>query len=87
MAVLIVLAIFAQVFEVFEFGLNNDPQAALAPYDVLIVGTGLSGAVIAYLHANILNHTVLLIDKRNHTGGNVYDFVDSKNGDTISLYG
>jgi len=45
-------------------------------YDALIVGCGLSGAVIAERYAQA-GKKVLIIDKRDHIGGNCYDFVDS----------
>ena len=40
-------------------------------YDYLIVGSGLFGATVAN-RANNLGKKVLVIDKRNHIGGNVY---------------
>ncbi len=40
-------------------------------YDYLIVGAGLYGGVIAYEAANN-GKTVLVIDKRDHIGGNIY---------------
>lgn len=40
-------------------------------YDYLIVGAGLFGAVIAY-RAIKIGKTCLIIDKRNHIGGNTY---------------
>lgn len=40
-------------------------------YDFLIVGAGLYGAVFAH-EANKAGKTCLIIDKRNHIGGNVY---------------
>ena len=55
-------------------------------YDYLIVGAGLSGAVIAERIANILNKKVLIIDKREHIGGNCYDYVDEKSNILINKY-
>lgn len=52
----------------------------------LVVGAGISGATIANLLANNLNEKVLIIDKRNHIGGNCHDYKD-KNGITIHSYG
>jgi UDP-galactopyranose mutase len=54
--------------------------------DILIVGAGLSGATIAreYADAGI---SVLVIDKRSHIGGNVYDFIDKETGIRMSQYG
>ena len=40
-------------------------------YDLLIVGAGLFGAVIAR-EAMDLGKSVLVIDKRCHIGGNIY---------------
>jgi UDP-galactopyranose mutase len=55
-------------------------------YDFLIVGAGLSGAVLAERLANIKNKKVLIIDKRDHIGGNCFDFVD-ENQILINQYG
>ena len=40
-------------------------------YDYLIVGSGLYGSVFAY-EANKRGKKCLVIDKRNHVGGNIY---------------
>jgi UDP-galactopyranose mutase len=42
-------------------------------YDYLIVGAGFSGCVLAERLASQLNKRILLIDKRDHIGGNAYD--------------
>lgn len=51
----------------------------------LVVGCGLSGAVLARLLADSGNK-VLIIDKKNHIAGNIYDYVD-ENGICIHKYG
>ena len=43
------------------------------PYDYLIVGAGFAGSVLAERLASQHNARVLLIDRRNHVGGNAYD--------------
>lgn len=43
-------------------------------FDVLIVGAGISGATLAERFSTQKNKKVLVIDKRNHIGGNCYDF-------------
>lgn len=53
----------------------------------LIVGSGLSGATIAERIANVLNKKVLIIDKRNHIGGNCYDYVDEDTNILMCKYG
>jgi UDP-galactopyranose mutase len=45
-------------------------------YDVLVIGSGISGATLAERYANLLNKKVLVIDKRDHIGGNCYDFIN-----------
>ena len=42
-------------------------------YDWLIVGAGFAGSVLAERLASERNERVLLIDRRNHIGGNAYD--------------
>ncbi len=44
-------------------------------YDILVVGAGLSGAVMANLYARLLNKNVLVVDKRNHIAGKHTVFV------------
>lgn len=56
-------------------------------YDYLIVGCGLSGSVLAERIANGLNKTVLIIDRRDHIGGNCYDYIDSDTNIRINKYG
>ncbi len=53
-------------------------------YDYLIVGSGLFGATFAYL-ANKQGHKCLVIDKRRHTGGNV--FCERIEGINVHKYG
>ncbi|NWF88557.1 MAG: UDP-galactopyranose mutase [Ignavibacteriaceae bacterium] len=55
-------------------------------YDFLIVGAGFAGSVMAERLASQLNKKVLVIDKRNHIGGNAFDEYD-KNGILIHRYG
>jgi len=55
-------------------------------YDVVIVGAGFAGSVLAERIANHSNKKVLLIEKRQHIGGNCFDYFD-KNGILIHKYG
>lgn len=54
--------------------------------DYIIVGCGLAGIVIANKIANELDKKVLIIEKRNHIGGNCYDYYD-ENGILVHKYG
>lgn len=54
-------------------------------YDYLIVGAGFAGSVLAERLASA-GKTVLLLDKRNHIGGNAYDHYDDA-GVLVHKYG
>ena len=56
-------------------------------YDYLVVGCGLSGVVIAERVANVLKKKVLIIEKRDHIGGNCYDYIDKDTGIRVNKYG
>ena len=53
--------------------------------DIIIIGAGISGAVLAQQYAAI-GKSVLVIEKRNHIAGNCYDYID-ENGILVSKYG
>ena len=53
-------------------------------YDYLIVGSGFFGSICAY-ELNKIGKKVLVIDSRNHIGGNVY--TENKDGINIHTYG
>lgn len=55
-------------------------------YDSIIIGSGLAGSVVARELAEKANHNVLIIEKRNHLGGNCFDKVDDQ-GILIHPYG
>lgn len=52
----------------------------------LVVGSGFSGAVIARKIAEDMGEKVLVIDRKDHIGGNSYDYRD-ENGIMIHKYG
>lgn len=55
-------------------------------FDLLIVGCGLSGAVLAERCSQELGLTSLVLDSRDHLGGNCYDYLDEA-GIRCSKYG
>lgn len=55
-------------------------------YDLIVVGCGFCGSVIARLAAEECGSRVLIIERRNHIAGNMYDEVD-KDGFLIQKYG
>eukprot|EP00793_Prasinoderma_coloniale_P005765 PRCOL_00004239-RA len=65
---------------------SGDLATAPQDVDLLIVGAGLSGAVLAERCSKELGMTSVVIDKRDHIGGNCYDYVDA-HGIRASKYG
>jgi UDP-galactopyranose mutase len=55
-------------------------------FDYLIVGAGFAGSVLAERLANVSEKKVLIIDQRDHIGGNAYDYFN-KDGILIHKYG
>ncbi len=55
-------------------------------YDAVVVGSGFAGSVMARELAERGNMQVLLLEKRSHIGGNMYDEVD-KAGILVHRYG
>ncbi|CAN5306182.1 UDP-galactopyranose mutase [soil metagenome] len=62
---------------------HRPPQAR---YDVLVVGAGFAGAVLAERLASEGGQSVLVVDRRPHVGGNAYDHLDDA-GVMIHEYG
>lgn len=55
-------------------------------YDYVIVGAGFSGCVLAERIVKELHKKVLIIEKRNHIGGNAYDYYN-EDGILVHKYG
>ena len=55
-------------------------------FDYLVVGAGFAGAVMAERLASQAGKKVLIIDKRNHIGGNTYDYYNNE-GILVHKYG
>jgi len=55
-------------------------------FDYLIVGAGFAGCVMAERLASQFNKKILIVEKRNHIGGNAYDEID-ESGILIHKYG
>ncbi|CAN5168664.1 UDP-galactopyranose mutase [soil metagenome] len=65
-----------------SFSSSPQPQT----YDIIIIGAGISGATLAERYATQQNKKVLLLEKRDHIGGNCYDFYND-DGILVSKYG
>jgi len=55
-------------------------------YDVLVVGAGYAGAVMAERLATRCGRSVLVVDRREHIAGNAYDYAD-EHGVLVHAYG
>ena len=53
----------------------------------IVIGAGLSGAVLANLIATELNEKVAVIDRRSEIAGNIYDYNDKTTNITVHKYG
>ena len=53
----------------------------------LIIGSGFSGAVLAEQLSKNINNDILVIDERNHIGGNCYTERDTETGIMVHKYG
>jgi UDP-galactopyranose mutase len=58
----------------------------LKDVDVIIIGAGLSGCVMANRFAEELKKRVLILERRDHIGGNCYDYVNEY-GIRVNKYG
>ena len=47
-------------------------------YDAIIVGAGFSGSILARKLAEEKNMKVLVVERRNHIAGNMYDEVNEE---------
>lgn len=53
--------------------INNISNCDFSDFDAIIVGAGFAGTVIAQQLADLKDYKVLIIEKRNHIAGNMYD--------------
>jgi UDP-galactopyranose mutase len=65
---------------------NLSGQRARSVFDYLIVGAGFAGSVLAERLASVAGKRVLVVEKRNHVGGNAYDRYN-QDGLLIHQYG
>jgi UDP-galactopyranose mutase len=66
--------------------LSSDTSSLPPSVDVLIIGSGLSGSVIAN-RCSEEHLTCAVLEARDHIGGNCYDFIDEISDLRISKYG
>ena len=54
---------------------------------LIVVGAGFFGLTVAENFARVFNLPTLVIEKRDHIGGNAYSYIDSNSGIEIHKYG
>jgi UDP-galactopyranose mutase len=67
--------------------MKSDLRDDIYEFDVVIVGAGFFGMTLAYELSTRSNKRVLVIDKRNHMGGNAYSYTDPATNIEIHKYG
>src|SRR6516164_9455992 len=65
---------------------TDQMSAPIPEIEYLIVGSGLTGATLARILRDA-GKSVLVVDRRKHMGGNVYDEQDSTTGIRFHTYG
>jgi UDP-galactopyranose mutase len=65
---------------------NRPRVRATEPFDYMVVGAGFAGSVLAERLARVAGKRVLVVERRNHIGGNAYDHYDAA-GLLIHKYG
>ena len=55
--------------------------------DFLIIGAGFYGCVLAERIASVMKKKVVILEKRDHIGGNCFSEVDKKTGIEFHKYG
>lgn len=56
-------------------------------FDLIVVGSGLYGLTMAERAANLLGIKVLIVEKRNHIGGNAWSEIEPQTGIEVHSYG
>lgn len=62
-------------------------QASRGDYDLIVVGSGFFGLTVAERAASEKNAKVLIVEKRDHIGGNAYSEIEPETGIEIHKYG
>jgi UDP-galactopyranose mutase len=62
-------------------------ETQIAEADYIVVGSGFYGLTLAERIATQLGLKVLVIEKRNHIGGNAYSYIDEATGIEVHKYG
>ena len=83
---LVIGALSAVLLATFNANLHAPPPSPPST-PICVVGSGLSGAVLAERFASTLHRRAVVLEKRSHIGGNCYDYIDSSTGLRVNKYG
>jgi UDP-galactopyranose mutase len=64
-----------------------DVRGAIETADLLVVGAGFFGLTVARCASEALGARVVVVERRDHIGGNAHSFVDSDTGIEVHRYG
>ena len=59
----------------------------MTSYDLIVVGSGFFGLTVAERAASQLDKKVLIVERRNHLGGNAYSEAEPTTGIEVHKYG
>ncbi len=68
-------------------GMQTGLAEALARADLVVVGSGFYGLTVAERAADCLGARVLVIERRDHLGGNAYSYPEERTGIEVHRYG
>ena len=69
------------------FSLVWSPAMSFTGYDLVVIGSGFFGLTIAERAASTLDKRVLVLERRNHIGGNAYSEPEPETGIEVHRYG
>lgn len=70
-----------------SFHVEHDVRDAIRSADLVVVGSGFFGLTVAERAASTMAARVLVLEVRDHIGGNAYSYFDSSTGIEVHKYG
>jgi len=67
--------------------MEAQPPRSVADYDLVVVGSGFYGLTVAEQAATRLGRRVLVLERRDHIGGNAYSELEPETGIEVHRYG
>lgn len=65
----------------------SEVQPKLRDYDLIVIGSGLFGLTVAQSVSQLLSKRVLIIERRDHLGGNAFSEIDNESRIEVHKYG